>query len=502
MMHNLHHNVNEREYKGYFSKKRINNFQQEKIYNEDHVKDFNLHENCQNIFNRMEDIYPSNTINSSEIYRTINYSFSELKNRSKCFKKEDIMKRAHFYFSLFYKLNCSEIEKVYNYNKNYNNLFFLKFSNIDFPIRIKKTKQENSNDIYDSKNEDNTLAKNIDVKETYKEYNNSIPSLNIFDDDNEKKELSEKKNNGEKVLIKTALSILSGKREKIKSKHSHINKKINEYNKKDEEKEINQNQDVKFINQKRKLEKIEEVADEENEEENKYKKIRSEKNKKLEIVDKNNNGTKNTLNKENNKKDKSKKTKKTKKSKKNNSIQKSSCLELDEMKEEEKLINNSEEYNNNCINKNNVIEKINDDIQTNNFNIFDEKNMPFFNNDLFSSNSVKNTESNNSVNEEETKYSDNKQSEKAFIKQMKDEDFIDVENDLRDYLRKTISEKRQEKFFRKILPESLEYVKQLFMKGNKLVVDSIIPIYRNEYLELALALQKGGIIKKRISIIK
>ena len=140
----------------------------------------------------------------------------------------------------------------------------------------------------------------------------------------------------------------------------------------------------------------------------------------------------------------------------------------------------------------------------NNFNIFDERNMLLNNNDMNLNNSFNNTETynSNSVNEEETKCTDNKQPEKIIINQMKDEDFLNFEKDLKDYLRRTISDKRQETFFKNILPESLDLVKKLFMKDNNVSIDSVFPIYRNDYLELSLAILQGGKIKKKLSILK
>ena len=85
---------------------------------------------------------------------------------------------------------------------------------------------------------------------------------------------------------------------------------------------------------------------------------------------------------------------------------------------------------------------------------------------------------------------------------MKDEKFINFEKDLRDYLRRIISIKRQNKFFKNVLPESLEIVKKLFVKNNNITPGIVLPIYKNDYLELSLVIENGGIIKKRVSMIK
>ena len=42
----------------------------------------------------------------------------------------------------------------------------------------------------------------------------------------------------------------------------------------------------------------------------------------------------------------------------------------------------------------------------------------------------------------------------------------------------------------------------MFVKNNNITPGIVLPIYKNEYLELSLAIEKGGIIKKKVSIIK
>ena len=183
-------------------------------------------------------------------------------------------------------------------------------------------------------------------------------------------------------------------------------------------------------------------------------------------------------------------------------IQNTSSIETDE--QNEKIKSKKIEENDKIVHKDNIFDKLNEDIKMNNFNIFDERNMLLNNNDMNLNNSFNNTETynSNSVNEEETKCTDNKQPEKIIINQMKDEDFLNFEKDLKDYLRRTISDKRQETFFKNILPESLDLVKKLFMKDNNVSIDSVFPIYRNDYLELSLAILQGGKIKKKLSILK
>ena len=113
-----------------------------------------------------------------------------------------------------------------------------------------------------------------------------------------------------------------------------------------------------------------------------------------------------------------------------------------------------------------------------------------------------NSNNHNENKEEESKYSESKPSEKILKRKMNDEDFINFERDLKDYLRRTISTKRQKVFFNSILPESLEVVQKLFVKNNNLSTNIAYPIYRNDYLELSLTIEQGGKIKKKILYLK
>ena len=69
--------------------------------------------------------------------------------------------------------------------------------------------------------------------------------------------------------------------------------------------------------------------------------------------------------------------------------------------------------------------------------------------------------------------------------------------DLKDYLNRIISEKRKIMFIDNVLPESAWLVKNLFLKNNNIAQNTIIPIYRNDYLELCLIIQENGKIKTK-----
>ena len=65
------------------------------------------------------------------------------------------------------------------------------------------------------------------------------------------------------------------------------------------------------------------------------------------------------------------------------------------------------------------------------------------------------------------------------------------------YLKKILEEKSKKEFLKKIIPESKNLVKQLFMKNNNILPNTRIPIYRNNYLELSLIIKERGKIVKQ-----
>lgn len=94
---------------------------------------------------------------------------------------------------------------------------------------------------------------------------------------------------------------------------------------------------------------------------------------------------------------------------------------------------------------------------------------------------------------EEAKFSWSNESEKE-----EEEKFLNFEKDLKDYLRRTISVNRQNIFFSNVLPESLEFIKNLFQKGSDIQINKLYPIYRNNNLELSLIIEPGGKIRKQL----
>ena len=149
-----------------------------------------------------------------------------------------------------------------------------------------------------------------------------------------------------------------------------------------------------------------------------------------------------------------------------------------------------------------ISEKTDENSSKNSLSIFDEDNINLaFNNDEVTNNSLNNIVFDQS--EEESKKAENNQSEGVVnLELLKDEKFIQFEKDLKDYLRRIISDKRKNNFFKNVLPESLEIVKKLFIRNNNISPDIVLPIYKNDFLELSLSIEKGGIIRRKLSILK
>ena len=70
------------------------------------------------------------------------------------------------------------------------------------------------------------------------------------------------------------------------------------------------------------------------------------------------------------------------------------------------------------------------------------------------------------------------------------------QKDLKDYLKRTMSDTRKIEFFKNIVPESLNFTKNLFNKGNNNIqMNRDYPIYRNNLMEISLMIEHGGKIK-------
>ena len=70
------------------------------------------------------------------------------------------------------------------------------------------------------------------------------------------------------------------------------------------------------------------------------------------------------------------------------------------------------------------------------------------------------------------------------------------QKDLKDYLKRTMSDIRKIEFFKNIVPESLNFMKNLFNKGNNNIqMNRDYPIYRNNLMEISLMIEHGGKIK-------
>ena len=100
--------------------------------------------------------------------------------------------------------------------------------------------------------------------------------------------------------------------------------------------------------------------------------------------------------------------------------------------------------------------------------------------------------------DKENIYTEEKPSKRLLIMKSNDEDYKNFKKNLSDYLERIIGENRKKVFFSKLLPESVEIMKGLLSKKNNIIPGTVIPIYRNDYLELSLIIKNRGKISKRI----
>lgn len=151
----------------------------------------------------------------------------------------------------------------------------------------------------------------------------------------------------------------------------------------------------------------------------------------------------------------------------------------------------------------------------NSFSLFNEDNIRY-NNQLILNNILgdiegieSNKEGNNSMqieeNEKEKKKVENKnnlEENEKNIEKYKDKQFLLFERDLDDYMEKIIDIEREKHFFKKILPDSVDFVKEFFDEDNDdIPIDIPFPLYKNERIQLNLLIESTGRVIKNISVI-
>ena len=103
-------------------------------------------------------------------------------------------------------------------------------------------------------------------------------------------------------------------------------------------------------------------------------------------------------------------------------------------------------------------------------------------------------ENNENVNNNESRKEIN-----LFEGKEEEKEFREFEKDLKDYLRRTISEERKYIFFANIILESIHVILNLFKKNNKLQINKVYPLYINKKVELSLIIGNEGKIKTIIN---
>ena len=482
------------------------------------IPTFNLYQVCENILKETKDSFYPKKINSKEIFRAYDYSLDEFYFKSKYCRKEDIKKRAQYYFSLYLKLNSTKYpHTTYNQNCYYS----IKFSNTIFPVvSNNKIKQNIEINKLPNLGKININKYNfIPISPSYIKNNNQIifpfPIINYSELYNQnyygynsfiKNELSEKNNkekNNNFVLPLSPITLNENQKEIKKEKKADKDIIINDsfFNKsKAEAKENIKEEKNQLIGKKTKSKiNIKDILDYKcNEKKRKHEEQIDNNPNKKESLSNINNFIKSTdhhyiesinIDKEDKKKKETIKVviipcnnSEIKESEKNDNLKSI----INSQKISNSIKNNLEKSKEGSI-ISDISSKLNDSINTS-----------------LSNSEVNNTNNNtinNTINIQKEEKIINKESE-IIQKYLKNENFIQFENDLKDYLKRIISSTREKMFFKNILPESRGFVQKLFNKDFNVIKDIVVPIYRNDFIEISLSIEQCGKIQKKVTILK
>ena len=231
-----------------------------------------LHKIFENNYDEIRNTFPYNTINKKEIFRAYDYSFYELK--SNFFKENDYLKRAKFYFSIYFSINNKPNKKFLEITKNkklYQNKykFSINFSNTHF------TEEENKE--FNFLDNNNINKSNIFNSQKVEKSNENIfynINLNSSSSNTFNKYDNEYKNNENKEDIDINKNKLIGQKRKV-SENSNYNIENKKY--KQIYKEINFNKiHNSFISNNNILQKNEEEETKNNKKYNSNGKISSD----------------------------------------------------------------------------------------------------------------------------------------------------------------------------------------------------------------------------------
>ena len=422
----------------------------------------------------MKEIYPINTINATEIFRTYNYSLKELYSKSETMKIEDLTKKAHFYFDLYYLFNYKK--GTHLYRDRYK--FWLTTTKFPLELAYKKTEMKRKQNYNRSQSLEPTkyLTSQKKAKDNSEKNFNSNPVIII------KKE----KNLDENIVNENVKNVNQNenRRINIEMKNNLLNKKRKLEEKEKENKKETEESDEEYKDKLREMEEKQKEIEKIKEHLKKMKKKGKQTEVKLIRKNKENNISNMSLEesqKENINNQEIRGNQKTIAIKKDpNSNDDDNQLKPKATKKVEYILSPK----NIKLNKNNLkeIQKKNKPKSISKMIKKEKENSYFDNNENLNNNE----NSNNNESRKEKDLLMNKEEEK---------EFKEFEMDLRDYLRRTISEERKYIFYANIIPESIHVILNLFKKNNKLQTNKVYPIYRNKKVELALFIEKEGKIK-------
>lgn len=148
--------------------------------NDNRNEKIDIHQIFENNYENVRNNFPNKTLNKKEIFRAYDYSFYQLKSNN--FKEIDYLKRAKFYFSVYFSLNNKLNKKFMEITKNrkinqYKYKYTIDFSNTNFKEERKK---KEFNFLYDYNNYKNKEEKNKNTNISF--YNDDEQSNEIIID--------------------------------------------------------------------------------------------------------------------------------------------------------------------------------------------------------------------------------------------------------------------------------------------------------------------------------
>ena len=475
------------------------------------IKNFNL---------RIKNPFFPNSINSLISYQNnvniINYNFSPVNNKAiNYYNKTNLINSDKINKNITNNNKKNTRQKKNSNNPIKNDYFVSPLSPKMLKQRqkkrnefLKEMEKEKRNDENQNNDNDKFLTININNKEIDKDIMHSSKSNEFLgkkrykdaqrdkrNKSNEKKEKKDKKRFVLSIDLESKNSSLSGNENKYMNEDDKNNLKEKSVEKKGEKKNKRKIKSSTKLSKEKYLQKRKKLDDE-------FKSpIKSARKKYEKKKEKKQYFTTETINVSDNKR------------KEPEITEENNIINANSKNEDRKPEPTEMEYNanNNSLQKENEVDNDLNKAMNNSFSIFNEENIRY-NNEIMLGNPFGKIEDNikdkNKMQiEEKEKVSKNEEKNlediNEIINQYKDRKFRVFERDLKDFFLRITSEEREEKLFEKMLPESIEIVKKLVEKeATEVPLGIVVPVYRNKNIEITLTIEKGGLMRKKTSLIK